>query len=105
MSRQLVLLLGLSPLLAACSSKTLIVESDTAWTGSVDQFGAVEGRGNAQYDLGNTNGEVCWNFQKTTSLGTLRVYSDDKTFFGLGSETDGEQTTNAPSGTVHGCST
>lgn len=91
-------------LLTACAGKTLKVESDTAWVGTIDQFGAVQGRGNADYDLGKTSGEVCWTFQKVTSLGTLRVYSDDQTWFGLGSEIDGEMTTRDPSGTVQGCS-
>ncbi|MGH7497481.1 MAG: hypothetical protein ACREL3_01360 [Gemmatimonadales bacterium] len=90
--------------LSACSGKTLHVESDTSWAGAVDQFGAVQGSGNAQYDLGDTHGLICWKIAKATSAGVLRVYSDDDTWFGLGSEIDGEASTTAPSGEVEGCS-
>jgi hypothetical protein len=90
--------------LTACSGKTLHVESDTSWAGVVDQFGVIEGHGNAQYDLGSTHGRVCWQIVKTTTTGTLRVYADDDTWFGLGSEVDGESSTTAPAGGVEGCS-
>ena len=89
--------------LCACSSKELVVESDTEWQGTIDQFGTVKGRGNARYDISDGDGEICWTFQKKTSLGTLRVYADDGTWFDLGSEIDGEQTTTAPDGQVTGC--
>ena len=97
-------------MLSACSGKTLHVESDTSWSGSVDQFGSVEGHGNAQYDLGATHGQVCWKIDKATTAGVLRAYADDDTWFGMhvnlgmGSEIDGESSTTAPSGSVEGCS-
>ena len=40
---------------------------------------------------------------KQSDGGTLRVYADDDTWFGLGSQIDGEQTTQAPHGAVRGC--
>jgi hypothetical protein len=91
-------------LLAGCSGKTLHIESNTTWVGNIEQFGDIAGRGNAAYDLGGTYGLICWKINKTTSLGLLRVFSDDKTWFGLGSEVDGDQTTTAPNGEVTGCS-
>ena len=90
--------------LSACSGKTLHVESDTTWSGTVDHFGPVSGRGNAQYDIGGVTGQICWQIAKTTSAGLLRVYSDDDTWFGLGSEVDGDSSTIAPGGAVEGCS-
>lgn len=99
-----LLLWGVVVALSACSGKTLHVESDTSWSGTVDQFGAVQGSGNAQYDLGDTHGQVCWTIGKVTTAGILRVYADDDTWFGLGSEVDGESSTTAPSGAVEGCS-
>ena len=98
-----VLLIG-AFVLIGCTDKTLHVESDTSWAGTIDQFGPVDGHGNAQYDIGGVTGEVCWKIAKTTTAGTLRAYADDKTWFGLGSEVDGEATTTAPAGEVQGCS-
>lgn len=91
-------------LLTACSGKTLHIESDTSWAGAIDKFGPVAGHGNEQFDIGGEKGQLCWHIAKTTSAGILRVYSDDDTWFGLGSEVDGDSTTTAPSGAVEGCS-
>jgi hypothetical protein len=91
-------------LVAGCSGKTLHVESNTAWAGTVDSFGNIAGQGNAAFDLGGTYGTVCWTIGKTTSIGVLRAYSDDDTWFGLGSEVDGDQTTTVANGQVKGCS-
>lgn len=99
-----LLYVGVALVLSACSGKTLHVESDTSWSGSVDQFGPIQGHGNAQYDLGDSHGRVCWKIDKATSVGVLRAYADDDTWFGLGSEIDGEASTTAPSGSVEGCS-
>lgn len=96
------LLLGML-LLCGCSGKTLVVESDTSWSGEIDRVGSVAGRGDGEFDLGGLHGEVCWTLAKTTSLGTLRAYARDDTWFGLGSETDGEAVTTAPNGRVQGC--
>jgi hypothetical protein len=91
-------------MLTACSGKTLHVESDTSWAGTIDHFGTIDGHGNAQYDVGGVTGRICWSISKTTSAGILRAYTDDDTWFGLGSEVDGEATTTAPGGVVAGCS-
>jgi hypothetical protein len=90
--------------LMACNEDTVVVvESDTVWHGDIEQYGTVEGRGNAQFDISEGTDTKCWTFQKLSSGGTLRVYADDDTWFGLGSQIDGEQTTTAPNGTVKGC--
>ena len=102
MPRAVLMIFGL--VLIGCSGKTLHVESDTSWAGTIDRFGTVDGHGNAQYDIGGLTGQVCWQIGKTTSVGTLRAYSDDDTWFGLGSEVDGDATTTAPAGVVQGCS-
>jgi hypothetical protein len=91
-------------LLAGCSGKTLHVESNTTWAGNIDKYGAVAGQGNAAFDLGDIYGEVCWKIGKTAPIGVLRAYSDDDTWFGLGSEVDGDQTTTLANGEVTGCS-
>lgn len=102
MPRAVLLIFALA--LVGCSDKTLHVESDTSWAGTIDRFGTVDGHGNSQYDLGGVAGQVCWQIAKTTSAGTLRAYSDDATWFGLGTEVDGDATTTAPAGGVQGCS-
>ena len=101
--KRLLLWFGVG-LLVGCSDKTLVVQSNTVWSGTVDQFGAISGRGNGSFDLGSTYGQVCWTITKETVVGILRAYSDDKTWFGLGSEVDGDQTTTEPNGKVTGCS-
>ncbi len=90
-------------LLSACGGKTLVVESDTSWTGHVDHLGTVAGRGDREFGLGEFRGEVCWTLAKTTSLGTLRAYARDDTWFGLGSQVDGDASTTAANGQVAGC--
>jgi hypothetical protein len=94
--------LGVVLLLCACDGKTLIVESDTSWAGTIGATD-VSDQGNAQFDISGSTGQVCWTLAKTTSQGTLRAYAKDDTWFGLGSEIDGESTTIAPNGTVTGC--
>lgn len=90
-------------LLCGCSGKTLVIESDTGWSGTIDRFGDVAGRGAKEFGLGGFQGEVCWSIVKTTALGTLRAYARDDTWFGLGSQVDGEAATTAPNGRVQGC--
>jgi hypothetical protein len=87
---------------AGCGGTTLVVDSDTSWAGSVDGYGAISGRLEAQYDLGDA-GKECWTVSKTTDAGTLRVYSKTSQWFGLGDEVSGESTTAQPMGTVTGC--
>lgn len=91
-------------LLCGCSGKTLVIESDTSWSGTIERVGEIAGRGGREVGLSGLNGEVCWSIAKTTSLGTLRAYSRDETWFGLGTEVDGDAVTTAPSGRVEGCS-
>lgn len=95
----LVLLLGL----AACETKELVIESNTAWAGEITGYGAVAGEGNAVIDLTDAPSDVCWTLRKTTSAGTLRAYLRDETWFGLGNEIDGDQTTTLPNGEIGGC--
>ena len=90
--------------LIACSEDTVVVvESDTVWRGDIETYGAVDGRGDARFDISDAEDEVCWTFVKQTDFGTLRVYAEDDTWFGLGSQVDGEQTTTEPNGQVRGC--
>ena len=90
-------------LLCGCSGKTLVVESDTSWAGTIDRFGNVAGTGGREIGLGGVHGEVCWTLIKRTSIGTLRAYARDDTWFGLGSQVDGEAVTTAANGQVQGC--
>ena len=89
-------------LLCACDKTTLVVESDTSWAGSVGDS-QVKGRDDRRIELANVKEDICWSIAKTTSAGTLRAYAEDDTWFGLGSQVDGESTTTAPSGKVEGC--
>ena len=99
-----LLLWTLAIALMACGEDTVvIVESDTAWRGDIEQYGAVQGHGNAEFDISDSEDEICWTFVKQSEHGTLRVYADDDTWLGLGSQIDGEQTTTAPHGEVRGC--
>lgn len=94
--------LSLLVLVTACGGTTLVVESDTSWSGSVDGYGAISGRLKAEYDLGDA-ADKCWTVSKATEAGTLRVYARTSEWFGLGDEVSGEATTNQPMGTVTGC--
>lgn len=89
-------------LLTACGGTTLVVESDTSWTGNVQGFGSISGRLRAEYDLGDPDGQ-CWTVSKATEAGALRVYAKTSEWFGLGTQVSGESTTTAPLGTVTGC--
>jgi hypothetical protein len=94
----------LAAALVACGGDTVVVvDSDTAWRGDIERYGTVEGHGHAEFDISEAKEEVCWTFVKLSDAGTLRVYADDDTWFGLGSQIDGEQTTTAPRGQVQGC--
>ncbi len=90
-------------LIAGCGGRVVHIESDTSWTGSIDGFGPISGHGNKTYALDAVSSPVCWTVTKATDAGTLRVYSDRSTFFGLGEEVEAEQTTTAPNGSVSGC--
>ncbi len=89
--------------LGACDEKVLVIESNTAWEGTIDYLGGVTGEGSASVDLSDVPSDVCWVLRKTTSAGTLRAYLEDDTWFGLGKEVDGDQSTSAPNGEIGGC--
>jgi hypothetical protein len=90
-------------LLCACDKTTLVIESDTSWAGDIDEVGQVADRGHARFELPNAKRELCWSIRKTSSAGTLRAYAEDETWFGLGSDIDGEASTTAANGVVQGC--
>jgi hypothetical protein len=92
-------------LLAGCGEQIIHIESDTTWSGTIGDA-PVSGRGAYTGRLPartTSRGEVCWNIQKTTEAGTLRVWVEQSTFFGLGNLIDADNTTTAPHGTVAGC--
>jgi hypothetical protein len=89
-------------MLIGCDQRTLVVESNTSWEGSVDDFGPISGQGNSSIDVGRASRGFCWTIGKRTDAGTLRVFLDDKSTFGV-TEFRGEQTTNEPFGEVRGC--
>jgi hypothetical protein len=89
--------------LAGCDGKTLVIESDTEWAGTINYIGGVGGTGNASIDLDAVPTDVCWTVQKLTEFGFLRAYLADENWFGLSEETDGDQTTTDPQGEVSGC--
>jgi hypothetical protein len=92
-------------LLSSCGEQILHIESDTAWSGTVGAS-AVSGRGSWEGRLPNrtaSRGQVCWRIQKDSDAGTLRVWVEQGTFFGLGNVVESEMTTTAPHGAVSGC--
>ena len=88
--------------LGGCNDKDLVIESNTTWTGRVDRIGTLSGRGSARYQL-DVPGQICWTFTKTSTAGILRVYAEDKTWFGLGTQVDSDDATREPNGQVRGC--
>lgn len=93
-------------LLTACDTKQLVVESDTHWAGRITSGTMADtlwGSGNTAIDLARYPSALCWRLVKTTDVGSLRAYLRDKTWFGLGTDTDGDQTTSYPGGVVFGC--
>ncbi|MGH7585474.1 MAG: hypothetical protein ACREMH_04440 [Gemmatimonadales bacterium] len=89
--------------LLGCGDKTLFVESNAPWEGTVDGVGAVTGESNGDFDVSEVDGEVCWTLRKTTMAGVLRAYVEDEGAFGLGTNIEGLETTNEPYGEVTGC--
>lgn len=94
----------LSLVLLGCGDKTLYVESNAPWEGTVDGVGSVSGTGNEDFDVSEQDGEICWTLRKTTLAGTLRAYVEDESMFGLGVAVEGLETTTQPYGEVGGCS-
>lgn len=101
MTARSLILVGLVAV-SACSSKTLEIESDTQWSGAVggNATHSVDGSGNGSISI-DASGIVCWNFQKQTTAGRLRVYAKTKTI--VSSERDGDAVTTAQYGVVSGC--
>jgi hypothetical protein len=89
--------------IAGCGDRVIHIESDTSWSGTIDGVGAVSGRGGKTFALDAVSSPVCWTITKTTEAGTLRVYSEASTWFGLGEDIEAEQTTTEPNGDVTGC--
>ena len=96
---------GAALMLAGCGAQVLHVESDTAWTGTIASIGPVEGRGSRDFELSGSpdRGQVCWSIQKASDAGTLRVWVEQSTWFGLGNDIDADNTTTDPLGVVNGC--
>lgn len=88
---------------AGCGGRVIHIESDTDWSGTIDGIGVVSGRGSKTFALDAVSSPICWTITKLTDAGTLRVYSEASTWFGLGEDIDGEQTTTEPHGDVTGC--
>jgi len=91
------------PLLAACNSKTLVIESNTAWQGEVTGYATLSGRDGATIDLDGATGNVCWTLEKTTSAGTLRAYLKESDWLGLSVRYAGDAKTTEPNGQIGGC--
>lgn len=89
--------------LMGCDSKELVIQSNTGWEGTVAGIGTIAGQGNDVIDLSDAPSDVCWELRKTTSAGVLRAYLRDETWFGLGTEYDGDQATSEPGGQIGGC--
>lgn len=87
--------------LVGCGERSLRVESDTRWSGTMEGTGGrvFEGHGNASFPI--RGGKVCWRFAKETEEGALRVYA--KYPSRLGNDRIGDATTSAPYGVVSGC--
>jgi hypothetical protein len=89
--------------IAGCGGRVIHIESDTSWSGTIDGIGAISGRGSKTFALDAVSSPICWTITKTTAAGTLRVYSEQSTWFGLGEDIEAEQTTTEPNGDVTGC--
>ena len=96
---------GAALMLAGCGAQVLHVESDTAWTGTIASIGPVEGRGSRDFELSASPDREppCWSLQKQSEAGTLRVWVEQSTWFGLGNDIDADGTTTEPLGVVAGC--
>jgi hypothetical protein len=102
MRRSVVVVLSYAASLAACTSKTLEIQSNTSWSGAIGGISSrtVQGSGNASFAI-NTNDTFCWTMQKETEQGSLRAYAKVHTITGVDNESD--ETTTATFGIVSGC--
>lgn len=92
-------------LLAACGPEVLHIESDTTWEGMVVSD-PVSGRGTRDITLPSKSqhpAPICWDVAKTTEAGTLRVWIENPTWFGLGNDIRSDETTTEAFGAVEGC--
>lgn len=91
-------------LLSSCGGEILHIESDTSWTGSF-AGSPIEGRGyrDIAFPGVRVSDELCWTIRKTTDAGTLRVWVEKSTWFGLGNDIRADETTTQPQGLVSGC--
>jgi hypothetical protein len=90
-------------LTAGCTSRTLEVESNTSWSGSLGpgtSSASIQRSGNYSLDIGNTD-TYCWVLQKETRTGSFRVYAKVHTITGVDRQDD--ETTTADFGVVSGC--
>ncbi len=90
-------------LLAGCTSKTLEIESNTSWSGSVGAAASshtIQRSGNYSFDI-LTGDTYCWVLQKDTRPGSLRVYAKVHSITGV--DREGDATTTAEFGVVSGC--
>ena len=88
--------------LGACTDRQLVVESNTEWSGFIDEEESGysrDGSGNARFDL--DRGRACWTFNKNTEAGFLTVYAKTKDIFGT--DRHGHASTTAAYGFVTGC--
>src|SRR4051812_7026771 len=99
--RRLIVALALGS--AACQSRTLEIESNTQWSGSIGGNGSetIQGSGNRSIDIGTEGGSYCWAIQKQTRTGSLRVYVKAHTI--TGTDNQGDASTSADFGVVSGC--
>lgn len=101
--RLTVLAPAMALLLASCGGRVVHIESDTTWSGEIDGVGTVTGRGSKTFALDATTSPACFTITKTADAGTLRVYVEQSTWFGIGEDVLAEQTTTEPGGSVTGC--
>lgn len=92
-------------LLGACGPEVLHIESDTDWQGTVVED-PVSGRGYRDITLPSKSrhpAPICWEVAKLTDAGTLRIWIENPTWFGLGNDIRFDETTTDPMGSVEGC--
>jgi len=91
------------PLVVACNTKTLVIESNTSWQGEVTGVFSLSGRDDATIELDDAPASLCWTVSKTTSAWTLRAYLKEEDWLGLSKNYTGDATTTAPNGQIGGC--
>lgn len=85
------------------SNRTLIIESNTTWSGSLGagtSSTTIQRSGNYTLNIGSGM-TYCWVLQKETQQGSLRAYVTTGSI--TSSERQGDQTTTASFGVISGC--